>query len=291
MRLFLYFSPVKTKDILPVLRIRDFQVELEADDSFVYHEIQGRRRIEKPHKHDFFVFLLFEKGSGVHSIDFVDYKVGHYQLHMLFPDQLHKWELEKNTRAYQLMISRHIFEAFSTSLRFSFVLYKKHPVIQLAPDVFKQLLYEFKCIQKELATKPVDWDIISNRSRLISLLTSREAEKKFKDMLIYRTRPVLYKYHSLINIHFKEQKSVAFYAGRLNITPNYLNILCQRHLHISAISLIQDRVALEAKRLLHATEKSIKEIAFELGFSDMAYFSHFFKKQTGVAPSDFREQL
>nr|WP_307735086.1 helix-turn-helix domain-containing protein [Chitinophaga nivalis] len=268
-----------------------FRPALEGDSRLLYHEIQGSRLIEKPHKHDFFVFLLMEQGSGIHAIDFVDYAVTGQQIHLLFPDQVHRWELGADTMAYQLMISRRIFETFSSSLHFSFLLYQNHPVIHLAPGIFQQLLYEFKAIQQELGRGTIDWDIIHLRSQLIAQLVCREAENKFDDMLIYQAKPVLFKYHALVDAAFKEQKSVSFYADQLHITPNYLNILCKRHLHMTATSLIQNRVTLEAKRLLRASDKSVKEIAFELGFHDLAYFSNFLKSQTGISPREFRGEL
>ncbi|MCH5685442.1 helix-turn-helix domain-containing protein [Niabella sp. W65] len=54
--------------------------------------------------------------------------------------------------------------------------------------------------------------------------------------------------------------------------------------------MIQQRVLLEAKRLLQSTDLSIKEIAFELGFVDHAYFSNFFKSHTGATPTEFKEK-
>jgi AraC-like DNA-binding protein len=282
---------VSTKDHFPILGIDAFKDDLQPESSLLYHEIHGEHYIEKPHRHDFFVFLLFEKGSGVHSIDFVDYKLKSRQIHLLFPGQVHSWCLGKSTAGYQLMISRPVFETFSASLPFSFTLYQHHPVINLSLKVFQQFLYEFQSIEQELHRQPVQWEVINLRSRLIAQLVGREAENQFEDLGVYRTKPLLFQYHSLVGIHFKEQKSVAFYAGQLNITPNYLNILCKRHFHVPAMFLIQHRIVLEAKRLMQVSGKSVKEIAFELGFNDLAYFSNFFKSQTGVTPREFREQL
>lgn len=279
------------KEHFPVLGIKEFQYDLAASDSLLYHEIHGKRYIEKPHKHDFFVFLLFGAGSGTHSIDFADHEVSGYQMHLLFPNQVHRWELGENTSAYQLMVSRSVFETFANSVPFSFIHYRNHPVIGLSPEVFQKLLYEFKAIAAELGTKPVLWDVISLRSRIIASLVSHEAKSRFNELTVYQAKPGLFKFLSLIDLHFKEEKSVAFYADKLNITANYLNILCKRQFNTPATQLIQNRVTLEAKRLLHASEKSVKEIAFELGFYDLAYFSRFFKAQTGTSPRQFRAQL
>lgn len=281
----------KIKDQFPILGIHEFQFDLESDYSLLYHSSQGRNFIEKPHKHDFFLLFLIEKGTGMHSIDFIDHKVKDSQIHILFPGQVHKWDLGENTSGFQLMISRRVFEKLTTSLRFSFILYQNHPVINLNSKTFTALLYEFQSIQKELEMQPVDWDIVYTRNKLIVQLVGREAERKFKDITIYSTKPALLKYYALVDAHFKEQKSVSFYAGKLNISANYLNILCKRHFNVPAMFFIQNRLMLEAKRLIQASEKSIKEIAFELGFDDFAYFSNFFKKQAGISPREFREQL
>ncbi|WP_235925582.1 helix-turn-helix domain-containing protein [Pontibacter burrus] len=256
-----------------------------------YIQVQGEQHIDKPHKHDFLMLLLFEEGSGTHTIDFEEYAVESGQLHLLLPGQVHRWSLGQNTLAYQLMISRPVFEIFSSSLELSFVLYQKQPVISLSSEAFRKLRYEFQAVRDELNSKPIDWIIIKLRSQIIAQLVSHEAESRNELFSVYRAAPALVKYHNLIDRYFQEQKTVAFYAEKLHISANYLNILCKRHLQVSAMYLIQNRVMLEAKRLLRATELSVKEIAFELGFSDLAYFSNFFKRQTGSSPRSFRAKL
>ena len=279
------------KDHFPILGIQEFLPDLQSETSLQYHELRGERRIEKPHKHDFFILLLVEKGGGTHTIDFKEYPVGGYQLHLLLPGQVHRWELDDTTLAYQLMISRPLFETFSASLEFSFILYQKHPVLNLSEAAFRQLRYEFQTIGSELNMRPIHWGILNLRGQLVTQLISREAESKYEDLTAYRAAPALLKYHNLVDLYFKEHKTVAFYADQLHISANYLNILCKKHLQVSAMYLIQNRITLEAKRLLLASEMTVKEIAFELGFSDLAYFSNFFKAQTGVSPRSFRSQL
>lgn len=282
---------MKAKSSIPVLRINDFQINLQSDSSIQYHEIFGSRLIEKAHQHDFFLFLLFENGGGTHTIDFITHNVSGHQLHLLFPGQVHTWSLTENTRAFQIMISKRIFEIFATSLRYDLILYQKNPVLALSASAFQQLLYEFKAIQTELNLEPRLWDIISSRCRIIAQLASREAEDKFAGLTAYQSKPILVDYLSLIDTNFRQQRSVAFYADKLNITPNYLNILCKKHFHTSATSFIHNRLILEAKRLLLTSKNSVKEISYELGFYDLAYFSKFFKMQTGASPREFRLPL
>lgn len=274
----------------PTLDISEFWPEQDSGNNLLYHEIIGERHIEKPHKHDFFLFMLFEQGSGLHTIDFVNHHVDGGQLHLLFPEQIHKWELGEETHAHQLMISRSIFETLANSLRFSLILYQNYPVINLSADAYGKILYEFQRIRSELAKPIILWEIINARIRLIALMLSEEAETLFNNQTVYQTKPVLFRYRSLIDMHYKKEKLVGFYANQLNISANYLNMLCKKHFHVSATALIHERLILEAKRILLTTERPIKAIAFDLGFYDVAYFSKFFKNQTHITPRAFREQ-
>jgi len=218
--------PKNTKaDPIPMLLIREYLLDQQAEPGFQYHEIHGKRLIEQFHRHDFFQFLLIEKGSGVHAIDFTDHAVKDHQVHVMFPHQVHRWELGSRTRACQLMISQKLFETFSSSLSLSFLLYQSHPVVNLTLRGFQLLWYEFQAIHGELQQKPVNWDLIYLRSNIIAQLVNREAEQQFAGMSQYRGKPVLGTYLSLIEEHFRDEKSVAFYAQLLPLTPNYLNIL------------------------------------------------------------------
>ena len=92
------------------------------------------------------------------------------------------------------------------------------------------------------------------------------------------TEKIIKNFNLLIDRYFNTESSVHFYADKLNITPNYLNILSQRYLKIPAGDVIKERTILEAKRLLTSTDLSIKEIAYQLGFNDNTYFTKVFKK-------------
>lgn len=221
----------------PTLDISEFWPSQNAGNNLLYHEIIGKRHIEKPHKHDFFLFMLFEEGSGPHSIDFIDYQVTGKQLHLLFPEQIHKWDLLENTHAHQLMISRKIFETLANALRFSLILYQNDPVINLSTEAYQNILQEFRQIKKELVKPVVLWEMIHTRIKLIALMVSQEAEIIFNQQTVYQTKPILFKYRSLIDSHYKTEKLVAFYADQLNISANYLNILCKKHFNVSATAI------------------------------------------------------
>lgn len=93
----------------------------------------------------------------------------------------------------------------------------------------------------------------------------------------------------LVEVHFKNEHSVSFYASQLHKSPKTISNYFSKH-DRSPLQLVHDRIVLEAKRLLMYSDKSAKEIAYEIGFDDPSHLSRLFKKQTGTSPSSFRKQ-
>ncbi|MES2425361.1 MAG: helix-turn-helix domain-containing protein [Bacteroidota bacterium] len=77
----------------------------------------------------------------------------------------------------------------------------------------------------------------------------------------------------------------------MGISPNNFSKKCKQHFLRTPSALIQERVILECKKLIHLSYKSMKEIATELNFDDVNYFSRYFKKHTGITPTAFRENV
>jgi AraC-like DNA-binding protein len=90
------------------------------------------------------------------------------------------------------------------------------------------------------------------------------------------------KFSLLLEIHFRSQHEVQFYAQALNKSPKTLTNLFCLYNYPSPSRLIQRRIILEAKRYLYYTDKSAKEVASDLGFTSAAHFSRFFKAGAGV---------
>lgn len=276
---------------IPIIDIQEFKAEQTAgNNDLLYNIIEGEKLIKKPHKHDFFIIVLFDSAEGYHEIDFINYKISDKQIHVLFPGQVHKWHIKEKSTGYQLMIDKVFFENFSSYFRFSITNYINHPVISLSDKNYNLLKYEFDRIKDEIESKQSVQEITYARASVIAAIVSKEAENHFYDTKILLNNPKLSNFNKLVDLHFKEEKSVSFYASLLNISANYLNILCKKNLNISATQLIQERSILEAKRLLQSSDLSIKEIAYELGFVDHAYFSNFYKNKTGLTPTQFKEK-
>lgn len=99
---------------------------------------------------------------------------------------------------------------------------------------------------------------------------------------------ILNGFRKLIEAHFTSQWPVSRYAAALNTSVASLNRRCHRYVGLTAKTIIQHRVLIEAKRRLIYTREPVESVAYALGFSDPAYFSRFFARWEGVPPGVYR---
>ncbi len=121
---------------------------------------------------------------------------------------------------------------------------------------------------------------------LLKLISVKELEFTSHDM--YQKR--VYEFLMLLESNFNTVTNIDFYAGKLGISSKRLNQILKEKLDKTGTQIIHDRIILEAKRRMIHSEVTIKEIAYDLGFSDRPYFSRFFKKQTGETPEEFQKK-
>ena len=131
------------------------------------------------------------------------------------------------------------------------------------------------------------------RMLLVRLIiqTTRLAKKQYLDKseIVEEKFNLLRQYNVLVEIHFRKERQVQFYAGLLNKSPKTISNIFSLYSKKTPLQIIQERVITEAKRLFYYTDKSVKEIADDLGFEDVAHFSKFFKNCTTQNPSELKK--
>ncbi len=167
------------------------------------------------------------------------------------------------------------------------------PVVTLCEKDIRSFEAMFLMFQEEFETK----DHI--QGEMLRVLLKRlliKATRLIKDTLSDADLPkpqfdLVRQYHILVEQHFKEKHAVAEYAELLFKSPKTLSNLFKKSGDASPLKIINDRIILEAKRLLFYSDKTAEEIGYELGFNEAAHFSKFFKKQVGAPPATFKKDL
>ncbi|MBC7935167.1 MAG: AraC family transcriptional regulator, partial [Rhizobacter sp.] len=100
---------------------------------------------------------------------------------------------------------------------------------------------------------------------------------------------IIRQFNLLVEIHYRKEHQVQFYAGLLNKSPKTISNIFSLYSKKTPTQVIQERIIAEAKRLFYYTDKSVKEIADDLGFEEVAHFSKFFKNCTSQSPSALKK--
>ena len=236
------------------------------------------------HRHDFYELIFFTKGSGTHRIDFSDYEVADKLIYFISPGQIHEMTAKGRT-GYVISISREVF----------------YNIRRIENMSFSQLFNNIQQVKIEI--KDTD-----NFNKIISLLRD-EQNKETPNIHLQRNylsailitciescstnnngeqHDRIYKLVHEINQSFRKERTGKFYAEKLCVSLKHLNDISTKILGRTLTQIIHERIILEAKREIAYTDKAIKEIAYELGFKDPAYFNRFFKKFMKQTPEAFR---
>lgn len=165
------------------------------------------------------------------------------------------------------------------------------PIITIPKELQKRFDLLYEVLVEEFATPDaIQGDMLQMMLKRFIIMSTRLAKEQLKLKNLDNDQiEVIRKFNYLVDIHYKTKRKVSDYAALLFKSPKTLSNLFSIYNQKSPQRIILDRLTLEAKRLMHFTDKQNQEIAFELGFNDPAHFSRFFKKMTQMTPSQYRE--
>lgn len=176
-----------------------------------------------------------------------------------------------------------------------FVFYGPSPTMFVQLDqehigVMERLLPVFE--EEFIADDVIKADML--RMLLVRLIikVTRLAKQQYLSAAVVEDKfNLIRQFHLQVEIHFRQQHQVSFYAGLLHKSPKTIANIFSLYSSKTPLSVIQERLVTEARRQFYYTDKSIKQVADELGFEDLAHFSRFFKNQTGYAPTELKRKL
>jgi AraC family transcriptional regulator, transcriptional activator of pobA len=166
-------------------------------------------------------------------------------------------------------------------------------VDESSASTFNMLLGQMKSEMKNAAM--AQFEILVSYLKIFLITSSRlktEQQPEALEMVMDTKEPfILQSLKEAIERDFKKKHSPADYAETLNISSKALAKITKSYFNKTITELISERIIIEAKRELYLTKKTVKEIAYELGYEDEHYFSRFFKVNADISPHFYRETV
>lgn len=236
------------------------------------------------HLHGFYEIIWFQKGSGTHYVDFNQYAIAPGTIIFISPGQIHSFDTKHDQEGYVLKICAELFDDF-VSLSCVTVQDKDSAALEmLVAAMQEELKKEDSLGHREALHALVKLFVIMVRRSYAEINPSAPNPHKvsYKAFLNFR---------KLIEENYCRLHTVKDYASLLNVSSKTLTLYVNECSKYSPLELINNRIILEAKRLLRYSVLSVKEIAFRLGFEDPSYFAKFFKRLVKQSPADYRESF
>ncbi|WP_074489176.1 AraC family transcriptional regulator [Mucilaginibacter polytrichastri] len=247
--------------------------------------------LNDPGRKDFFEIVWLKNEGPLHALKMNDFDVKGDWIYLIPPYRVH--QLNKAGKNGELIsFKREILEEgdkeFLLDLFKIFNVQGEFSCLQLDAEAAEGLSKVYQLLIDEYQKAGDNLVIVKSLLKVFLLKLINVKEQEFTGHDIHQKR--VYEFLMLLESNYLQVRNTDFYAGKLGISSKRLNQILKEKLDKTGMQLIHDRIILEAKRLIIHSESTIKEIAYDLGFSDRPYFSRFFKKQTGQTPDAFQKQ-
>lgn len=248
-------------------------------------------------KQNYFIIVFVTDGEGKLNIDFQEVDIKNQRLYFVSPGQF-ILNSSNNIKGYYISFDLNFYHSIKLTFKlYDFPFFHSSQVdnfldiqddLENIEDLITNIFLEYS--KKEEIGK---WTILRYELEvlLIKLVRVKQNIKSdFKEVLVANNEK-LRQLELLIEDNFRKHKEVTFYAEKLNLSTRHLNNIISDKTGKSISEMITHRIFIESKRQLLYTDKTISEIAYELGFNDKTYFHRFFKKITSITPLQFRQDF
>ncbi len=248
--------------------------------------------LNDPSRKDFFEIVWLKNELPLHALKNRELQVKGDWIYLIPPYRVHQLNkagkngvllsfkqemLEDEDKEFLL----DLFKVFNVQGEFS--------CLHLATEEAEALANVYGLLEQEYQNVTNSYLIVKALLKVFLLKLMQVKEQQSTSHDINQKR--VYAFFMLLEDHYQQVRTIEFYAENLGISAKRLNQILKENLDKTGMQLIHDRVILEAKRNIIHSERTIKEIAYHLNFSDRPYFSRFFKKQTGQTPEEFQKEV
>ncbi|MCU4154489.1 helix-turn-helix domain-containing protein [Carboxylicivirga sp. A043] len=249
-----------------------------------------------PHRAQFYHILWIEKGAGTHYIDFNPVKLEDHQIIFVPHNSVNLFDEEGIYEGKSIIFTDNFFCKNPDDVRYlnTTMLYSDlYDTAVLNKAHNSELKAVFNAMEVEFDRQPdnMQYGILHSLLHIFLFQAEREMRQQgYEELKPCANLDYLILFKDLLEKNFHQERSVNKYARELSISDKQLHKATTTLLDKTPKQLIDERVLLEAKRLLVHSNQSIKEIAYELGYGEPTNFIKYFRKHTEATPSEFREQ-
>ena len=250
-----------------------------------------------PHRHDFYEVLYICDGEGTHVIDFERYPVQPHAFYFLSQGQIHFWQLRKPLKGYALLFSEEFLVFPSSDLSRThdlnfFYQVEQTPYLSVAQEDLTMFCSLIEGIEQEFNKKPSrSLSVLRAYHHILLTQLHRLHILEHPNEHSATASSLVRQFKQLVSEHFLTERSVQYYANIIGISTSHLRDTVKSVTGYSPGDIIRQKLILEAKRLLAHSAATVAEIGYRLHFEDSSYFGRFFKRETGVSPATFRQQI
>lgn len=253
--------------------------------------------IALPYRSDYYKIGLCLRGSARLQVNLETYNIGPNSLMLLSPYVIKQWPfISPDLEALSIFFTKEFITANSSLNLDAFAFFERDArhVVALPPAQAEAIAALLRAIeQKYDAPHAYREEIL--RSLLHILLHETApiygAQPVAPSTSQTRSQVIAAEFKKLVNSHYVTERSLAFYADKLCITPKHLAETVKEATSKRAVEWLAEAVLLEATVLLQNPALTIGQIAHTLHFADQSTFGRFFRNNTGVSPASYRQRL
>ena len=243
-----------------------------------------------------FEILWIKRGKGILWVDEQNFEIADNNIYCLAPGCVRKYNFESSAEGYYISFApEFIWLSEGYSNNSSWLERYNEDFKAAAIKVDEDTNHDLDVIVRKMKWEFSNYfnqrlELLKGLLNIFMIYFSRNLKESDRDVIQTREAELVRKFMSLLKKNFINQKMVSDYAGQLCVTPNYLNRTVKKVTGFTASHHIQQQIILEAKRKAIYSTVTMKEIAYGLGFDNLAHFSKFFKNNCGMSFTDFKKQ-
>ena len=252
-----------------------------------------------PGRLDAFVIGVCTEGETTFTSNLKEYRLKKDSLFIIGPKHILQIQSDNRFKAHVIVITPDFLRRINIDTKHMmplFLQFGSRPCMELTHKECTSLRSFISMVEQELEGPETDFAveivgglIAATIYKVGDILTHYiEEHPELENPIHHRAEEYFKQFTELLGEHYTRERSVGYYARQLCITPKYLTTLIKRISGKSVSEWIDSYVILEAKTLLKYSNMSVQEIAYYLNFPNQSFFGSYFKRNTGMSPSQYK---